>query len=346
MLPGGRSLKHVNERTCAKAWLVVLVLTLQLLLIAASPVSDTALDEARALVAQRKDAEAKPILLKIVDEDDDQHEAFHLLTKVALREQDHATAVKYAERAVELNDSLSDYHMWLARAYLAKAMESGVINAYRYARRGKKRYEEAIRLDSTNLEARLELCMYLVNAPGIVGGDKKKGIIHARAIEAQDSLLGAYAWASVFERDKRIDEAEAKLRRATDLDTSSTYYSLYALGYFLERNGKYDDAVTVFREILARKPDEMSAVFQVGKICVLTESNLDEAETCFKRYLEVEAPANAPDWAAAHWRLGMVYDLQGKTDLALAELRKAVELAPDNKEFRKTLKEVEKKAAP
>jgi tetratricopeptide (TPR) repeat protein len=331
------------KRGTHRRWLAALLLALPLLLVAASPTSDTALDEARTLVGQRKDAEAKPILIEIIEQHEDQHEAYHLLTRVTLREQDHKTAVKYAERAVELNDSISGYHMWLARAYLAKAMESGVINAYRYARRGKKHYVEAIRLDSTNLEARLELCMYLVNAPGIVGGDKKEGVIQAGVVEAQDSLMGAYAWASVFERDKKIAEAEARLRRAVELDTSSAYYALYALGYFLERNQKYDEAAGVFKEILARKPDEMSAVFQVGKICVLTESNLDEAESCFRRYLEVEAPPNAPDWAAAHWRLGMVYDLQGKIELALAELRKAVELAPGNKEFRKTLKEVEKK---
>jgi hypothetical protein len=39
----------------------------------------------------------------------------------------------------------------------------------------------------------------------------------------------------------------------------------------------------------------------------------------------------------------MVYDLQGRQNLAVAELRKAVELAPDNKEYKKTLKTVEKK---
>ena len=37
-------------------------------------------------------------------------------------------------------------------------------------------------------------------------------------------------------------------------------------------------------------------------------------------------------------------EIQGKLDLALAELRKAVELAPQNREFQKTLKDVEKKA--
>ncbi|NIM97125.1 MAG: tetratricopeptide repeat protein [candidate division Zixibacteria bacterium] len=47
--------------------------------------------------------------------------------------------------------------------------------------------------------------------------------------------------------------------------------------------------------------------------------------------------------AAAHWRLGMVYDLQGKVDLAIAETEKAVHLDPESKEYKNTLKELKKK---
>jgi tetratricopeptide (TPR) repeat protein len=305
--------------------------------------ADPRLDTARQLIDDRKHDEAEPLLLEIIEEDDGNPETHFLLTRVSLRKQDHKAAVRYGERAVELADSISNYNLWLARAYLARAMESGIINAFRYARKGKGAYERAVALDSANVEARFELCMYLLAAPGLVGGNKDKGIRQAAIIEKQDSLYGAYAWAGVHEGENRIDKAEASFQRAVELDTSSTYYAKYALGYFYERHEKYDDAMRVFRDILDRKPDEMDALFQVGKICVITESDLDEAERCFRRYLEVEAAPNAPDWAAAHWRLGMVYDLQGETDLALAELRKAVELAPHNKEFKKTLKQVEGK---
>lgn len=305
---------------------------------------DPLVDEARDLVEGRRNEAALPLLERALEADEANHEAHHLMTKVLLRMQKHDEAKKHGERAIELNDSDSDYHLWLARAYLAKAMESGVINAFRYARKGKSAYKKALACDSTNVEARLELSMYLTAAPGIVGGDRDEGKRQANIVELQDSLYGAYAWASVHEREEEMDKAEAALRRAVELDTSSTYYARYALGYFLERNEQYDKAVEVFKDILRSKPDELNAVFQVGKICVLTESDLDEAERCFKRYLEVEAPPNAPGWAAAHWRLGMVYEIQGKLDLALVELQRAVELAPHNKEFRKTLKNVEKKA--
>ena len=300
-------------------------------------------DQARELVDLRKDDQALELLLEAIEQDERDHEAHFLLAKVFLRKQDHDMAKKHAERAVKLSDSTSDYHFWLARVYLAKAMESGLINSFRYARKGKGAYEKAVALDSSNVEARLELSMYLVTAPGLVGGDREKGRVQAHIVEQQDSLYGAYAWANVWERDEELERAEDCLRKAVELDTSSTFYARYALGYFYERHGRYDDAVQVFRGILADKPDEMNAVFQVGKICVIIERDLDEAEACFKRYLEVQSPRNAPDWAAAHWRLGMVYNLQGKPDLAVAELRKAVDLAPKNKEFRKTLREVEKK---
>jgi tetratricopeptide (TPR) repeat protein len=308
-----------------------------------SMASSPVVEEARALVDKRQDDEAEPLLLEAIKEDPEEHEAYLLLAKIHLRRQDHKQAIKYAEQAIKIDDTISEYHLWLARSYLAKAMESGMINAFRYARRGKGGYEKAVELDSTNTEARFELCMYLVAAPGMVGGSKDKGIKHANILEAQDSLFGAYAWAGIYEQDKELGKAEASLRRAVVLDTSSAHYAMYALGFFFERQERYDDAEGVFREILTLKPDDMGALFQVGKIYVLAERNLDEAEAYFKHYLEVEPGPNSPDWAAAHWRLGMVYDLQGKTDLALAELRKAVEMAPGNKEYQKTLKEVGKK---
>ncbi|MFH1312311.1 MAG: tetratricopeptide repeat protein [Candidatus Eisenbacteria bacterium] len=329
--------------TRAVGWATAVLTAWMLLSCGVSVASSPLVEKARTLVDKRQDTEAETLLLEAIEEGAREHEAYFLLAKIHLRRQDHKTAVKFAERAIKIDDSISEYHLWLARSYLAKAMESGMVSAFRYARRGKGEYEKAIELDSTNTEARFELCMYLVAAPGMVGGDKDKGVEQATIIEKQDSLFGAYAWAGIWEQDDEFEKAEASLRSAVVLDTSSSHYAMYALGFFFERRERYDEAEGVFKEILEIEPDDMGALFQVGRIYVLAERNLDEAETCFKRYLEVEPRPNSPDWAAAHWRLGMVYDLQGMTDPALTELRKAVEMAPDNKEYQKTLKNVEKK---
>jgi len=309
---------------------------------APGPDAGSGTERARQLVERRENDLAMELLLEVLEEDDGNADAHFLLAKVLLRKQEHDRAKHHAERAVELDGSVSEYHMWLARAYLAKATESGFINAFRYARKGKKSYERAVDLDSANVEARLELCMYLVAAPGLVGGSVEKGRDQAMIVEKQDSLYGSYAWARVSERDGDLEGAEAYLERAVRLDTTSTLYARYALGYFYERSGRLDEAGDIFRGIVADRPDEMTAVFQVGKISVMSERDLDEAEDCLKRYLQVEARPNAPSHAAAHWRLGMVYDLQARPELALEEMRRAVELAPDNRDFRKSLKEAEK----
>ncbi len=300
-------------------------------------------EQARDLLEDGKISEAESLLQQVIENDADNGEAYLLLAKVCLYKQDHGKAIKYAERAIEIDGANSQYHLWLARAYLAKAMESNIINAFRYARKGKSQYEKAVELDSTNIDAMFELSMYLAVAPGLAGGDKDRSMELAHSIEAKDSLYGAYAWAGIWEHDGDLDKAEGALKTAVRIDTSSAYYARYALGYFYERHERLEEALGVFRDIVKLKPDAMTAIFRIGKIYLLMGENLEEAEACFKRYLEIPPRQNAPSWASAHWRLGMVYDLQGKLELAVTELRKAVELEPSNKEFRQTLREVEKK---
>jgi len=111
----------------------------------------------------------------------------------------------------------------------------------------------------------------------------------------------------------------------------------------LQGQKRYEEAVEVFEKLFNKCPDEMVALYQVGRSYVLAEDSLNKAERCFKQYLQTEPKRNAPSLAAAHWRLGMVYDLQGKGNLAIGELEEAVRLDPKNKEFKKTLKEVKKR---
>ena len=338
-----RSEATLDLNQLARLSAAVLTLGLILSVFGVAEADQSAVDEARQLLEAGKISEAEYLLQDAIEKDSSDEEAFLLLAKVYLYKQDHDKAIKYAERAVKINAEVSDYHLWLARAYLAKAMESNIFNAFRYARKGKGEYEKAVRLDSTNIDALFELCMYLVAAPWLAGGDNDRGIELAQAITERDSLYGAYAWAGIWEHDGKLDRAEDALQTAVKLDTSSAFYARYALGYFYERHERFEEALGVFKDILETKPDAVSAVYQVGKIHLLTGKNLEEAEACFKRYLEVEPPPNAPSWASAHWRLGLVYDLQGRLVLAAEEIRKAVELDPDNEQYRRSLKDIEKK---
>lgn len=302
-----------------------------------------ATERAKELVSSGRSAEAKSLLVDALRVNPRDHEASIMLARMSMRDQDYDKASEYAEKAVEAADSVAEYHLYLARASLAKTMKSGMIGAMLAARKGKSEYERAVALDPANVDARFELCMYYLIAPGIVGGNKEKAREHASVLESQSRLYGSYAWAGVYEKEQDIATAESLYNVAVGLDTSSTATALYGLAYFYERNKRYDQSTAVFRQIVDNKPGDLNAVFQLGRAHVVAKTGLEEAEAAFIRYLSEGPALDGPDEAAAHWQLGMVYDLQGRRDEALAELRKAVDLSPGNKQYRDTLKDVEKR---
>lgn len=302
------------------------------------------LDEGKRLFKEEKYEEAKEVLLKVVEKEPENPEVNFFLCKIYLILDDYDNSIKYGEKAIKLNDSQSEYHHWLGSAHLIQAQKGSKLKAVFRAKKGKDEFEKAVELDSTNVDARFDLMQYYIGAPGIAGGDKKKAKKQAEIIEKMDSFYGANAWAAFYwQGENDSDKAETYLRKAVDLDTSSTYSATYQLGSFLQQRKKYQEAAEIFEKLYNQHPDQTSALYQIGRTHLFAKDSLDKAERCFKQYLQIEPKKGAPDWAAAHWRLGMVYDLQGKTDLAIAELEEAVRLDPKNKEYQKTLKEVKKK---
>jgi len=322
---------------------LVLFISAGLLFVRTIQAENLNLEKGKRLVEQEEYEQAKEVLLEMVEKEPENAEANFLLCKVFLILDDHDKSIKYGKKAVKLDASVSDYHLWLGRAHATQAQKGSKLKAIFRARRAKKEWEKAVFLDSINVNARLYLVQYLLMAPGIAGGDKKKAKKQAEIIQGIDSLFGAIAWSFYWQNKKNTVKTESYLKEAVRLDTTSDHIGTYLWGIFLQGQKRYHQAVEVFEELFRKHPDEMVALYQVGRAYVLAEDSLDKAEKCFKRYLQVEPKRNAPSWAAAHWRLGMVYDLQGKRDLAMAELEEAVRLDPKSKEFKQTLKKVKKK---
>jgi tetratricopeptide (TPR) repeat protein len=308
---------------------------------ASSPSQDSPLDAARDLRRQGKRQEAKAVLLDALERDRKNPEMLHLLGTLYLEEGDYENAIKHGKKAIGLDESNALYHLLVARASGLKAMNSGMLKAMGAATESKREYEAAVELDPSNVDARLELLQYYLMAPGIAGGSEEKAAEQAAALEGLDPLSGSYAWAAVWEKREDFSRADSCLGQAVAADTSSIHQARFNLGNFQLRHNHCEEAEATFKEILRLDPEDMQAVYQIGKVYLQAKTDLHEAERCFLRYLEVEPPAYGAPWAAAHWRLGMVYDAQGRRDEALSAFRRAVEMDPGNKLFRKTLEEFE-----
>jgi Flp pilus assembly protein TadD len=87
-------------------------------------------------------------------------------------------------------------------------------------------------------------------------------------------------------------------------------------------NDEFGQAVTMFEELLAREPEHVSAMVNLGAV-YYNLGDLDQAIAQYERALELE-----PDDAGIHSNLAAAHFQNGTLDQALSEYQQAVELDP------------------
>jgi len=107
---------------------------------------------------------------------------------------------------------------------------------------------------------------------------------------------------------------------------------------FYQNAQRWDEAFGVLDKLLAAKPDEARAHYQIGRAAALSGRQLERGERSLKLWM-----ASPPDDATtttksgARYRLGMSYEKQGKRDPARVEYEEALRINPRNEDARKSL---------
>jgi tetratricopeptide (TPR) repeat protein len=310
-----------------------------LILVFASPVraaDPPAVEEGVRLFREGRLDDARAALAPAAAANPPNPTATFYLGRIAIAREDPKEAQRWFEAAVELDDRNSTYHMWLGRACGSQAQRAGKLSQIGLARRTKSEFERAVALDTGNLDARMDLISYYLQAPGMVGGSVEKAREQAAEVRKLDALRGALAHASIAEDQKDFAGAEREHRSAI-AGFPDSLSARYALGIFLTRHARYDEAFAVFDSILAARPDETNALFHIGRTAAISGQRLDRAEQALEDFLAAPRRENSPRPAAAHWRLGMVYQQQGRKDLAADEYRKSLAVDPGFAEAKKSL---------
>lgn len=264
------------------------------------------------------------------------------LCKLNLENGNIDMAVSYGEKAVQLDENSSEYHFWLGQAYGQKAQKASLLNKFTYAKKCKREWEQAVQLDPNNVEARLLLASYYLQAPGIAGGDKNKAKEQASEILKRDLLKGHLAWAQVYESEKDVEKAEQEYRKAVDIDPHKTgAYS--SLGAFYLNQKRYEESREIYLKILDMNPQEAAAYYQLGKIALLSGEDLKKGLEYLQECLKINPKSNNPTGADVHWRMGMICEKLGDKEQAVSEYRKSLELNPDHKNASQALKKISKK---
>jgi tetratricopeptide (TPR) repeat protein len=268
-------------------------------------------------------------------------------------------AEKLAEQAIAADPKNARYHYRLAQIEGEKAEKASVLHQFGLARRFKKEAETTIELDPNHVRALQAMIEFHLMAPGIIGGDKAKARANADRLMKIDPADGYRAQVTLAYFDKQQDRIEGLLRKAVEVRPAS-YDAQLGLGDWCANHKKFEEAEGHAREAVRLHPDRaapyglLAAVlvqqdkwtgldaaltqaekadpdnlfpyFRAANNCLARRVELPRAERYLRKYLTQEPEPRQPSLAAAHWRMGLVLEQQGRKPEAIAELQQAVTL--------------------
>jgi len=251
---------------------------------------------ARALLDARKLPEAQQAFEQLAAADPKNAEVNYYLGDLALRRHDLEKGVAYLEKSVAAAPEVSRYHHRLGDAYGTQAAEASVFRQLGFAKKCLAAYERAVALDPSNVDARASLFEFYRRAPSLLGGGIEKAAAQAAAVKQLDAQRGRFLFATLYAGEK-----------------------------------KYAEAFAEFDEVLKTHPDDYAALYQIGRLAATSGQFVDRGLTSLRRCLELPVPTtpNTPGHAAAHWRLGNLYEKKNDKPAARAAYEAALKLDPN-----------------
>ena len=118
------------------------------------------------------------------------------LGRIAYAEENYEQAIPWFKTAVDGEQCNADYHVWLGRAYGRHVEQMSMFRRLRnlsLVRNVRTHFEKAVDCDPTHLAAHWDLMRYYMDAPGFVGGSRKKAEEQAAIITRLDPTEGRKA---------------------------------------------------------------------------------------------------------------------------------------------------------
>jgi len=281
------------------------------------------------LFEARKYAEAKEVFKSCVENDPNSATASFYLGRIYLVENDDDEAIANFERSIKLDESNSDYHLWLGRALSLRMQQVSIFKRPLVVKNMKKEFQRAIELNPGNLDARFGLLQFYTFAPGFMGGSQKEANEQAAEIRKRDIAQGYLALGLIYHSQKQNDLAEQQFLAAVEAKPE-TFQAYYQLAYLYSAREDYDKSFEILNKLVTSYPGEIEAFFHVGKIAEISGKNLDQAEAYMKQYLAAEPKESSPSKSDAHYLLGAIFEKKGEKESARSEYEQAIQLNPDN----------------
>ena len=233
-------------------------------------------------------------------------------------------AAKLGERCVSAHPQVAVCHLTLGNALGAKAVANGVMSALGYAGTIRDAFKKAVELDPQDIDARMALMSYYLQAPSIVGGGTGKARTLATQTAAVNPEAGKLMQARVDIDAEQYGAAEAALLSmpvsANEALADGQRDVMTSMGGSYLKAKRYGDAERVLREAIKRFPDSENAPFVLARV-QQEQGKHREALAGFEQLL-TKAPRGAI-W----YRIGQSQQALGDKPKAATAYEHAVALA-------------------
>lgn len=267
-------------------------------------------------------------------------ESLNQLSRVYYAMEQWEEAVKYGERAVQLDSGDAMYHLWLAREYGRKAADSSPFAAAGLARKAKNEFERAVQLDPTNIPARVDLAQYYTEAPAIMGGGLDKARAQAAQVQKLDPGMAHLILARVAEKEKQYDAAETEFRAGIK-DARNPADMWLQLATFYRQRGRLDDMQNAVQSAVTQPNKPAESYFDAGKELYLGGRNRAGAVQYLQSYLSSGALVESAPAFRAHYIIGELNQKMGNNGAAASEYQASLALASGYEPAKKALSRVQ-----
>lgn len=265
--------------------------------------------------------------------------AFNLLGRTYYQLELWDTAILMGEKAIALDPRNSAYHQWLGRAAGRKAEVSNPFTAFNLARKVRAEFERAVAFDPNNISARADLAEYYLEAPGFLGGDKKKARQQADAIVPHDPALARYIVARIEEK-RGTGRAEEEYKNAIQASSNDAARYWIELASYYRRAGRAKDMESAIVQSLVATRQAAVPEFDGASMLLVAGRNFPGAVEMVRRYLAGNPASEDAPAFQAHHLLGQLLEKQGDRRSAAEQYRAALELASQFRPARDALARV------
>ena len=253
-----------------------------------------------------------------------------------MQAQNFDAALEKAQAQVDASPNSAEAYYWLGAANGRLAQTSSIFSKLGYAKAVRSAFERAAQLDPKQIEARMGLIQFHLQAPGLAGGDEDLVPALVQQIAAIDIGAGYRAQAIVKQINDDPAGAQLLYRKAlthnpADFDALATMVSQ------LTTEKKFPEAESLVSAALAKEPGNLKIQYQKAKCAALGGTDPAGGLTIIDAVLAAKPAIEGISIAGVHWRRGQILARLGRKAEAIQALERSQALDASIKEVKAEL---------